>query len=80
MIKKNLIIMYTLQTNEWTDARLRKPWKGRDVLCRLDTGDMLVLRWNGVYWTDRNNIRQCFSPGRGVTHFYIFERFVPQEE
>ena len=72
--------MFTLQTNEWTDARLRKPWKGRDVLCWLDTGDMLVLRWNGVYWTDRHNIRQCFSPGRGVTHFYIFERYVPQEE
>lgn len=67
--------MNSIITNTWISTTSAKPWRGRDVLCRLPDGNMLVLRWNGLYWTDRFNIRQLFPPDGNPTHFYIFEKF-----
>lgn len=73
--------MNTLLTNEWTDATTHKPWAGRPVLCRTSTGEMLVLKWNGMYWIDAYlNVRTQVTMQANVTHFYIFEMFYDEKD
>lgn len=63
----------TLLTNEWTDAKLRKPWRNRLVIVRLENGSLNVAKWNGAYWEGRNDMRLVCTDE--ITHFYIFEKF-----
>lgn len=63
----------TLLTNEWTDAKLKKPWCNRLVIVRLEDGSLNVAKWNGAYWEGRNDMRLVCADE--ITHFYIFEKF-----
>lgn len=68
-----------LLTNEWIDATTHKPWAGRTVLCRTKAGTMFILKWNGLYWIDGNlNIRTDAVKNLVITHFYIFERYIDE--
>lgn len=70
---------FELLTNEWTDARLRKPWVKRLVLVRLNDGVVDIAYWNGMYWCTQGG-RPYHGGADVITHFYIFERYMPQEE
>ena len=68
-------------TNEWMDAALCKPWRNRKCLVRLAHGNMLVAKWNGMYWVDGNTgfrYTGGLSQTSKITHFYSFDKF-PEE-
>lgn len=66
--------MNAINTDEWTNAEWRKPWKGRLVLCRLDDDTFVVAKWNGMYWVGQHGMR-LIEEVHQVTHFYVFEKF-----
>lgn len=70
--------MAEVVTNQWYNATIYKPWRGREVLIELSNGERCTLIWNGIYWIDPvNYVRQWYSPlGLHPAYFYIFERRV----
>lgn len=68
----------TLTTNEWHRVTINKPWVKRLVLVRLSDGKNDVAYWNGMYWCTQGG-RPYHNDGADITHFYIFERFIPTE-
>lgn len=55
-----------------------------DLFCGAggtSTGEMLVLKWNGMYWIDAYlNVRTQVTMQANVTHFYIFELFYDEKD
>jgi len=66
-----------LITNEWIDAKRWKPWVKRMVLIRLADRGYDIAYWNGVYWCTQGG-RPYHEDGNEITHFYIFERYIPK--
>lgn len=67
--------MNTITTNEWIDTTKQKPPKDRLVLVRNSEGDLLVAKWNGMYWVGQKGLRFTFPAP--FTHWYMFEKFNP---
>ena len=66
---------YTIITNEWTDAQLYKPFRGRNVLVRLANGEERVLRWNGMYWITQKDVRWDETIYSRVVAWYMYEKY-----
>ena len=71
--------MAAVTTNEWLDTEHNKPWVKRMVLVRLSDGGYDVAYWNGIYWSTQGG-RPYHNDGADITHFYIFERFIPNND
>lgn len=71
--------MKAVMTKTWMSASGIKPWPNRVVLVRLSDGSVDVAKWNGLYWSTQNGRPYRYDGGE-ITHYYIFERYVPSEE
>lgn len=59
--------METIITNQWTDARRKKPFKNRKVLARFSNGHEAVVKWNGMYWVGQYDMRLTLTAE--ITHW-----------
>lgn len=74
-------------TNEWTNAKLKKPIAGREVLCvfqRITENGNFELSydtatWNGMYWIGKDKVRLNKNKGE-VIAWYMFEYYSPLDE
>lgn len=66
---------YTIMTNEWTDAQLSKPIRGRNVLVHLANGDERVMKWNGMYWITPKDVRWDETVYERIVAWYMYEKY-----
>ena len=68
-----------IYTDTWMDAELHKPFKRRNVLVRLSSGEERVMKWNGMYWITQKDVKWDETVYERVVAWYMYDRYIADD-